>query len=116
MMPKVVRSRVARAGGSASSVAFGPEVVHVTLERAAAKGSRLAGALAEAATEELAAATGGPRPAHARMRGLGYVGLSEQLSHRPGHSAHAQPEPPISPGIGLSRAGASKMRRVAEGG
>jgi hypothetical protein len=63
----------------------------VTLERAAAKGSRLAGALAEAATEELAAATGGPRPAHARLRGLGYVGLSEQLSHRPSHSAHATP-------------------------
>ena len=59
----------------------------VTLERAAAKGSRLAGALAEAATEELATAAGGPRPAHARLRGLGYRGLSEQLSHRPGHLA-----------------------------
>jgi class 3 adenylate cyclase len=61
----------------------------VTLERAAAKGSRLAGALAEAATEELATATGGPRPAHARLRDLGYVGLSEQLSHRPSHSTNA---------------------------
>jgi len=61
----------------------------VTLERAAARGSRLARALAEAAAEELAAATGGQRPAHARLRALGYVGLSEQLSHRPGDSANA---------------------------
>ena len=58
----------------------------VTLEQAAAQGSQLARALAEAAAEEITAATGGPLPAHTRLRELGYFGLSQLLSHRPGHS------------------------------
>ena len=59
------------------------------LQRAAAQGSLLARALAEAAEEELASATGGPRPSHARLRDLGYLGLSQQLSYRPGDAAPA---------------------------
>jgi hypothetical protein len=41
------------------------------------------GALAEAIREEIAAAKGGRQPAHAHLRELGYLGLSELLSYRP---------------------------------
>jgi hypothetical protein len=40
------------------------------------------GALAQAIREEMAGAKGGPRPAHAELRALGYTGLSEVLSYR----------------------------------
>jgi hypothetical protein len=50
---------------------------------ARASAAPMLGALAEAIREEMAAAKGGPRPAHGRLRELGYVGLSELLSYRP---------------------------------
>jgi class 3 adenylate cyclase/tetratricopeptide (TPR) repeat protein len=42
----------------------------------------LLGALADAIREEMAAASDGRRPAHRRLRELGYIGLSELLSYR----------------------------------
>jgi len=41
------------------------------------------GAFADAIREEMAAAKGDRRPAHRRLRELGYIGLSELLSFRP---------------------------------
>jgi class 3 adenylate cyclase/tetratricopeptide (TPR) repeat protein len=48
-----------------------------------ASGAPMLGALAEAIREEIAAAKGGRQPAHAHLRELGYLGLSELLSYRP---------------------------------
>jgi hypothetical protein len=50
---------------------------------ARASAAPMLGALAEAIREEMSAAKGGRRPAHGRLRELGYVGLSELLSYRP---------------------------------
>jgi hypothetical protein len=49
---------------------------------ARAPAAPMLGAFAEALREEMAAATGGPHPAHDRLRALGYTGLSELLSYR----------------------------------
>jgi class 3 adenylate cyclase/tetratricopeptide (TPR) repeat protein len=49
---------------------------------ARASDAPMLGALAEALREQMAAAKGGRRPQHARLRELGYVGLSELLSYR----------------------------------
>ena len=53
------------------------------LERRGAGGDAFSGAIAAAVREALAARDGGPRPAHARLRGIGYVGISELLFFRP---------------------------------
>jgi tetratricopeptide (TPR) repeat protein len=53
------------------------------LERVAAQGSPYLAALLDAIREEMAAARGGPAPAHARLRELGYAGWSQLLAHRP---------------------------------
>jgi len=45
-------------------------------------GSRVAGALVNAIAEERANADGGPAPAHAELRALGYAGVSELLHFR----------------------------------
>jgi len=50
------------------------------LDRHAAGGTWLAGALAAGVREERSARSGGPRPAHAALREKGYVGFSELLS------------------------------------
>jgi tetratricopeptide (TPR) repeat protein len=49
----------------------------------AAKEAPLLSAFAAALREEIAAAKGGPSPAHRELRALGYVGFSEILSYRP---------------------------------
>lgn len=54
------------------------------LEEVSRKGGGLCGALAAAIREEMAAARSGPAPRHATLRELGYRGLSELLSFRPG--------------------------------
>jgi len=48
----------------------------------AATGGRLAAAVADAAEEERAAASGGPRPTHAALRAIGADGYSELLGAR----------------------------------
>ena len=50
---------------------------------ARASAAPLLGAFADAIREEMAAANGGRRPTHGRLRALGYLGLSELLSYRP---------------------------------
>lgn len=50
----------------------------------AAKGAPLLGAFAAAAREEIAAAEGGPRPAHRTLRALGCLGIGEILAYRRG--------------------------------
>jgi len=50
---------------------------------ARASAAPMLGAFADAIREEMAAAKGGRRPAHHRLRELGYIGLSELLSYRP---------------------------------
>lgn len=52
------------------------------LDEAARKGSPVAGAVAGAAREELAAARGGPRPEHRELHALGMHGLSELIAYR----------------------------------
>ena len=49
---------------------------------ARAPAAPMLGALADAVREEMAAATGGRRPTHGRLRELGYIGLSELLAYR----------------------------------
>jgi hypothetical protein len=54
------------------------------LDTAAGNGGRVPGAVAAAIREERAAALeGGPAPAHAALRDLGYLGLSELIGFRP---------------------------------
>ena len=53
------------------------------LERVAAHGSPYLEALLAAIREEMAAAQGGPAPAHGRLRELGYAGWSQLLRYRP---------------------------------
>jgi len=53
---------------------------------ARASAAPMLGALAEAVREEMAAANGRRRPAHGRLRALGYIGLSALLSYRPRNS------------------------------
>ena len=53
------------------------------LDEAARKGSPVAGAVASALREELAAARGGPRPEHRELHALGMHGLSELIAYRP---------------------------------
>jgi tetratricopeptide (TPR) repeat protein len=53
---------------------------------ARASAAPMLGALAEAIREEMAAAHGGRRQGHGRLRALGYIGLSELLSFRPRNS------------------------------
>jgi hypothetical protein len=62
-----------------------PELADVLprLERVAAHGSPYLEALLAAIHEEVAAAQGGPAPAHGRLRELGYAGWSELLRYRP---------------------------------
>ncbi len=52
------------------------------MDRLAEKGAKFAAALAAALREEIAAARGGPKPAHDELRRLGYIGVSELLSYR----------------------------------
>ncbi len=52
------------------------------LDYVADRGGRLAGALAAAIREEMAAAQGGRAPGHLELRALGYVGLSEVVRFR----------------------------------
>ena len=52
------------------------------LDARASRGAKLAGALAAALREEMAAARGGPRPKHEALRGLGYDGISQLVSYR----------------------------------
>jgi class 3 adenylate cyclase/tetratricopeptide (TPR) repeat protein len=54
------------------------------LEEVSRKGARMCGALAAAIREEMDHARGGPPPNHAALRDLGYRGLSELMSFRPG--------------------------------
>ncbi len=51
---------------------------------AASRGSQYLEGLIAAIREEVAAARGGPRPLHAQLRDLGYLGWSELVSFRPG--------------------------------
>ena len=62
-----------------------PELADVLprLDRVAAHGSPYLDALLAAIREEMAAARGGPAPAHGRLRELGYAGWSELLRFRP---------------------------------
>ena len=53
------------------------------LDRFAEGGSRLAGGTAAAIRQEIAAADGGPPPAHEELHSLGFDGISELLSFRP---------------------------------
>jgi hypothetical protein len=53
------------------------------LEDIVAKGSPYLEALVAAIREEMAAARGGPVPAHRRLVELGYLGWSWLLRHRP---------------------------------
>jgi class 3 adenylate cyclase len=57
------------------------------LDAVAARGGRLAAAVAAGIREEMAHARGGPPPAHRALRELGYFGLSELLSYRVAPSA-----------------------------
>jgi len=50
---------------------------------ARASAAPMLGAFADAIREEMAAANGGRRAQHGRLRELGYIGLSELLSYRP---------------------------------
>ena len=52
------------------------------LDARAGRGAKFAGALAAALREEVAAARGGPRPAHEHLRELGYHGISRLVSYR----------------------------------
>ena len=52
------------------------------LDGRAARGAKLAGALASALREEAAAAHGGPTPKHEMLRALGYHGISQLVSYR----------------------------------
>ncbi len=54
------------------------------LEGVGKKGGRLCAALAAAIREEMAHAHGAPPPKHATLRDLGYLGVSELVSFRPG--------------------------------
>ena len=56
------------------------------LDELAGYGARLGGAVADAIREEQRAATGGPPAAHAKLRELGYFGISELLRFRPAAS------------------------------
>jgi hypothetical protein len=53
------------------------------LDRLASGSNRLAGALAAALREELAARDGGSPARHAALREMGYLGVSEMLRFRP---------------------------------
>jgi hypothetical protein len=57
------------------------------LDEYASGGGRMAGAAAAAIREEMAAATGAPKPTHDQLRELGYAGISELLHFRPTSSA-----------------------------
>jgi hypothetical protein len=52
------------------------------LEARARRGALLAGGLATALREEMAAARGGPKPKHAALHELGYHGISQLVSYR----------------------------------
>jgi hypothetical protein len=54
-----------------------------SLEDRGARGDRYSAALAAALREALAARAGGPRPTHAALHDLGYIGISEVLRFRP---------------------------------
>lgn len=52
------------------------------IDETAGHGARFAAAFASALREEISASQGGPKPAHADLRALGYAGVSELLSYR----------------------------------
>lgn len=57
--------------------------VLASLDEAASRGGRLAGAVAAAVREEQRAADGGPAPTHAALLALGCDGISQLLRYRP---------------------------------
>lgn len=59
------------------------------LDQMGRRGARFASALAGALREELAAAAGGPRPAHTELHHLGCHGISDLLAYRAGSVAVA---------------------------
>jgi class 3 adenylate cyclase/predicted ATPase len=75
LMPAIALTMLQRWDG------LGPSLAR--LDEFARAGSRLAGATATAVREEVAAAKGGPPPAHDELRSLGYAGISELLRFRP---------------------------------